>query len=39
MEKYLMLFEIETLASDNKKIQGVINSKNFIKRVMSGGLE
>jgi hypothetical protein len=39
MEKNLMLFKIETLVSDNKKIQGVINIKNFIKRVMSGGLE
>ncbi len=34
-----MLFEIETLASDNKKIQGIMNIKNFIERVMSGGLE
>jgi hypothetical protein len=34
-----MLFEIETLASDNKKIQGIMNIKNFIERVMSGGLD
>jgi hypothetical protein len=34
-----MIFEIETLASDNKKIQGIMNIKNFIERVMSGGLD
>jgi hypothetical protein len=33
-----MLFEIETLASDEKKIQGVIHTLNFIEYVISGGL-
>lgn len=37
-EKKLMLLEIETLASDDKKILGVINIENFIKWVISGGL-
>jgi hypothetical protein len=36
--KKLMLLEIETLASDDKKIRGAINIENFIKCVMSGGL-
>ncbi len=34
-----MLFEIEILVSANRKALGVINIKNFINRVMSGGLE
>jgi len=33
-----MLLEIETLASKNKKIPGVINIENFVKCVISGGL-
>jgi hypothetical protein len=33
-----MLLEIEILASDDKKIQRVINIENFIKWVISGGL-
>ena len=33
-----MFLNIETLASDKKKILGVINIKNFIKCVISGGL-
>jgi len=36
--KKLMLLEIETLASDDKKIPGLINIENFIKCAMSGGL-
>jgi hypothetical protein len=36
--KKIMLLEIEILASDDKKIPGVINIENFIKWVISGGL-
>ena len=34
----LMLLEIETLASNDKKIPEAINIENFIKCVKSGGL-
>jgi hypothetical protein len=33
-----MLIEIETLASDDKKMLGVINIENFINWIISGGL-
>jgi len=32
-----MLLEIETLASDDKKMLGVINIENFVKCVINGG--
>jgi len=34
----LMFLEIEILASDDKKMLGVVNIENFIKWVISGGL-
>ena len=34
----LMFLEIEILASDDKKMLGVVNIENFIKCVISGGL-
>lgn len=33
-----MHLEIETLASDEKRIIGLMNIENFIKCVLSGGL-
>ena len=36
--KKIMLLEIEILASDDKKIPGLINIENSIQCIISGGL-